>query len=186
MRIHESKTMRALVALVAILLLEPRAGAHEDDSAPLVKVEKVYAAPKPIGYLRVVYTCSEVGKPQILLVECDLFRRTVPVDGLTDLPRPDWDRFGAAYSATSFEDGKWTDRPYLYLIVPLNGPRGENWEQTWATFHFNAEGKLTRKIKRFIPLPSPPDAVDMVWEDWEIGSGQSAQSVIEATRANRK
>jgi len=186
MTTHGLKSVRALAALTAIFLLGPRAEGHEDMIAPLVKVEKVYAAPKPIGHLRVVYTCSEVGKPRILLLECDLFRRTAPVDGLTDPPRPDWDRFGAASSATSFEDGKWIDRPYLYLIVPLNGPRGENWDQTWATFHFNAEGKLTRKIKRFIPLPPPQDTVDMVWEDWEIGSGQSAQSVIEATRANRK
>lgn len=179
--IHGLKAMRIAATLIAFLLMVSRVGAHEDMIAPLVKVEKVYATPKPLGPLRIAYADSEGGKPQTLLVKCDLFGRSIPAEGLLDLPRPDWSLLSAAYSLTSFESGKWVERPYLYLVVPLHGPAGESWEQTWATFHFDANGKLTRKIKRFVPMSSP-NAIRVLWEDWGIGSNVSAKSVLEAAQ----
>jgi hypothetical protein len=166
--------------LLALLLTSSSTAAHVDMIAPLLKVEKVYAAPKPLGKLRATYTRSEDGKEQGLLVECELFRRSVPANGLTDLPRPDWSAFYVAYSLTSDRSGK-VKRPYLYLVVPLHGPVGTSWEQTWATFHFDADGKLTRRIKRIIPTASP-NSVHVLWEVWEIGSGVSAEAVLDAAQ----
>ena len=101
-----------------------------------------------------MYSGPERGNEPGLAVECELFRGSVPAKGLADLPRPDWERFVAAYSltdVTSFESGKWTGRPYVYVEVPLFGPTGKAaWQHTWATFHFDADGKLIRRIKRFI------------------------------------
>jgi len=167
--------------LLAILLTTPRASAHVDMIAPLTKVEKVYAAPKPLGKLRATYTSEEDGKKPALVVECEAFRASVPEIGLEDLPRPDWSSFSVAYSLTSFESGKWVERPYLYLKVTLHGPPGRSWEQTWATFHFDADGKLTRRIKRFIPNEAT-NSIRSIWKEWEIGSGVSAEILLESAK----
>ena len=173
--------MSRVAILLVLLLAMSIAAAHEDVIGALVKVEKVYAAPSPLATLRAAYTASEHAKEQTLLVECGLFRRNVPAEGLADLPRPDWSSFYVAYSLTSFEGGKWVERPYFYLVVPLHGPVGKSWDQTWATFHFEADGKLTRRLKRLIPLASL-DSVDTLWTEWAIGSGVSAEAVLEAAR----
>lgn len=169
---------RAKCGAAILLLLPSLAVAHSDLIAPLLKVEKVYAAPKPLGELRAVYARSDDGKEQALLVECGLFRRSIPANGLVDLPRPDWSSFHVSFSLTSFESGKTVDRPYLNLVVPLHGPAGQSWEQTWATFHFDADGKLTRRLKRIIPLATP-NSVDVLWKEWAIGSGLSAEALLE-------
>ena len=167
---------------LAFMLAAASASAHVDMIAPLAKVEKEYAAPKPLGRLRVTYSGPEAGKEPGLAVECDLFRGSVPAKGLADLPRPDWERFVAAYSLTSFESGKWTERPYVYVQVPLLGPAGKApWEQTWATFHFDADGKLIRRIKRFISNKAT-NSIGVVWKEWDIGSGVSADALLESAK----
>ncbi len=165
--------------LVALLGAAATASAHEDMIAPLAKVEKVYAAPKPLGPLRVTYVGANREKEPALTIECNLFHGSVPAKGLTDLPRPDWERFFTAYSLTSYESGKWTDRPYVYVQVPLLGPVGKPWEQTWVTFHFDANGKLVRRVKRFAPATN---FIRVVWKEWKIGSGVSAEALLESTK----
>lgn len=125
------------------------------------------------GRLGVTYSGPEAGKEPGLAVECDLFRASVPARGLADLPRPDWECFFAAYSLTSYDSGKLTERPYVYVQVPLSGPAGKPWQQTWATFDFDADGKLIRRIKRFISSEATK-GIRVVWKEWEIGSGVSA------------
>jgi hypothetical protein len=170
------------IALVPVLVLGAAfAWAHEDVIAPLAKVEKVYAAAKPLGRLRVTYSGAERDKEPGLTVECEMFRVSVPAQGLADLPRPDWESFVAAYSLTSYQAGKWIDRPYVYVQVPLNGPVGKAWEQTWVTFHLDADGKLTRRIKRFIP-DQGTNSIRVVWKEWAIGSGVSAEAVLESAK----
>ena len=63
---------------LAFMLAAASASAHVDMIAPLAKVEKEYAAPKPLGRLRVTYSGPEAGKEPGLAVECDLFRGSVP------------------------------------------------------------------------------------------------------------
>ena len=113
---------------LVFMLAAASASAWEDMIAPLAKVDKEYAAPKPLGRLRVTYSGPERGNEPGLAVECELFRGSVPVKGLADLPRPDWERFVAAYSLTdltSFESGKWTGRPYVYVRSSPARPCGQ-------------------------------------------------------------
>ena len=166
---------------LALVFVAPYAAAHEDQHAPLAKADNVYATPKPLGQLRVVYTAAKDAGDAGLSVECDLFRAAVPAAGLADLPRPAWDRFTVAYSLTNYEGGKWTDRPYVYVMVPLYGPAGQAWEQTWVTYNFDADGKPVRRIKRFIPDPAGK-FIRSVWKEWEIGSGVSAEALLEAAK----
>ena len=170
---------------LVFMLAAASASAWEDMIAPLVKVDKEYAAPKPLGRLRVTYSGPERGNEPGLAVECELFRGSVPAKGLADLPRPDWERFVAAYSLTdltSFESGKWTGRPYVYVQVPLLGPAGKAArQQTWATFHFDADGKLIRRIKRFISNEAT-NSIRVVWKEWEIGSGVSSDALLESAK----
>jgi len=65
--------------------------------------------------------------------------------------------------------------------VPLNGPVGKAWEQTWVTFHFDADGKLSRRIKRCIPNEAT-NSIRIVWKEWEIGSGVSAEALLESAK----
>src|SRR5688572_20008179 len=86
--------------LQVLLILTPTVlfvAAHEDSTAPLASVEKVYEAPGPLGRIKSVYSASDRTSP-ILKIECNLFNGTVPSEGLTDLPRPDWSQFTVAYS----------------------------------------------------------------------------------------
>jgi hypothetical protein len=164
--------------VVALVSLATTALAHEDSIAPLSRVEKDYNAPPPIGTIRVAYRAAAGDRPASLGVACDAMRCDVPAAGLVDLPRPDFGGLVAAYSTTSFENGRWTDRPYVYVSVPLHGPPGGSWTQTWATFHVDADGRLTRRIKRFVP---GANAVDVIWKEWPIGGGTSATDVLQPT-----
>jgi hypothetical protein len=166
---------------LAFMLAAASASAHVDMIAPLAKVEKEYAAPKPLGRLRVTYSAPEAGKEPSLAVECDLFRASVQARGLADLPRPDWECFFTAYSLTSFDSGKLTERPYVYVQVPLSSPAGKPWQQTWATFDFDADGKLIRRIKRGISSEATK-GIRVVWKEWEIGSGVSADALLESAK----
>jgi hypothetical protein len=166
---------------LAFMLAAASASAHVDMIALLAKVEKEYAAPKPLGRFRVTYSGPEAGKEPGLAVECDLFRASVPAKGLADLPRPDWECFFAAYSLTSYDSGKLTERPYVYVQVPLFGPAGKPWQPTWATFDFDADGKLIRRIKRFISSEATK-GIRVVWKEWEIGSGVSADALLESAK----
>ena len=153
--------------------------AHTDQIAAIAKVEKVFLTPDPIGLLTATYTGPQASDSQGLAIKCDLFDVNVPAVGIADLPRPDWNNFSVAYSLTSFnKSAGWVNEPYLYLSVVLHGPAGKSWQQTWATFHLDAAGSLTRRIKRFV-THSSPDYIQVIWEDWPIGSEQSAESIME-------
>ncbi|HLL89046.1 MAG TPA: hypothetical protein VK324_07060 [Tepidisphaeraceae bacterium] len=172
----------AVLLVAAFSFVADRTYAHSDQIAPLAKVEKVYAAPEPIGRLSAVYTAHEGDAKESLVIECGLFKARVGAEGLTDLPRPDWGSFSVAYSLTSFE-GKWVERPYLYVTVLLHGPPGQAWQQTWATFHFDADGKLTRRVKRFVP-DEASKSIRVIWEDWPVGSWSSAEAILDAAVRN--
>ena len=177
----DSQYRLGIAFFLAFMLAAASAFAWEDMIAPLAKVEKEYAAPKPLGRLRVTYSGPEGGNEPGLAVECDLFRVSVPARGLADLPRPDWECFFAAYSLTSYDSGKLTERPYVYVQVPLSGPAGKPWQQTWATFDFDADGKLIRRIKRFISNEAT-NTIRVVWKEWEIGSGVSSDALLESAK----
>jgi len=53
--------------------------------------------------------------------------------------------------------------------------------QTWATFHFDADGKLVRRIKRFIP-DDAANTIRVVWKEWKIGSGISAETLLKSAK----
>ena len=175
---------RGIAFFLVFMLAAASASAWENMIAPLVKVDKEYAAPKPLGRLRVTYLGPERGNEPGLAVECELFRGSVPVKGLADLPRPDGSVSLSPTSTdlTSFESGKWTGRPYVYVEVPLLGPAGKAaWQHTWATFHFDADGKLIRRIKRFISNETT-NTIRVVWKEWEIGSGVSSDALLESAK----
>jgi hypothetical protein len=154
--------------------------AREDMGATLESFEKSYTASAPIGRIRLGYSARNPDK-QTLALECRLFKGTVPTAGLADLPGPDWDALTVAYSTTTTPIVEGVDlEPYVYVLVPLRGPRGEVWEQTWVIFHFDAHG-LKRKIKRFAH-DAVHDWTEVTWNDWPIGSGMSAEQALRQPR----
>jgi hypothetical protein len=163
---------------LCVVTVVPFAVAHEDQMASLAKADKTYIASKPLGSIRVVYTVATAAAKASLSIKSDMFDVTVPEAGLADLPRPDWDHFDIAYSLTSIANGKWVERPYAYLLLRLYGPAGQNWEQTWAIFHVDADGKLTRQIKRFVPDPKS-NSIRVIWKDWPIGGTATAAEILE-------
>ena len=163
------------LALAAVL------PAHEDRIGPLVQVQKVSAVPKPIGRTTLTWDAGagETPAPSLKL-QCDLFAAAVPANGLADLPRPDFNPMHVAWSLTSFgPERKWVDRPYLYVVIPLHGPAGQAWEQTWVTFHFDDKGAMTRKFKRFVRAGE--NSVSVFWKDWPVGGGVSAEDLYKAS-----
>lgn len=183
----------SIVMLIATLT--GMAMAHTDMIAPLTRVEKVYQAPKPLGEMKVIYTAgrdavaadeergiaAEAAVKPGLTIACDLFESSVPGELLEDLPRPDWNGLYAAFSLTNFSRtrGEWVDEPYVYITVRLHGPVGESWEQTWATFHFDHNGQLERRIKRFVPVPNPRiKSTLVIWEAWPAGT--EAEDILKA------
>jgi hypothetical protein len=170
-----------LLALSFLAFAAPFAAAHEDQIGPLVKVEKTYAAPTPLGPIRALYVAATKEAKASLLIKSDAFEVNVPAEGLSDLPRPDWDRFTVAYSLTSYANGRFVERPYVYLSVVLYGPPGQSWEQTWATFHVDADGKLTRKVKRFVDVEKS-NSIRVIWRDWPIGGKATAAEILEAAK----
>lgn len=169
-------------ALLSILMLIPAgAVAHEDWMANLESFEKIYTAGDPIGRIRLTYSAWDADKP-VLALECGLFKGTVPAAGLTDLPGPNWHSIVVAYSTstTPMVVGERNPEPYVYVLVPLGGPRGEAWEQTWVTFHFDSRG-VTRKIKHYVPDPAT-NSIGGAWVDWPISSGITAQQALRQPR----
>lgn len=156
-------TLLALISLGAV--------ADEDWQPPVVRVEKMYEHHDAVGRMKVVLTRD--GDREKLEVDCRLFSAVVPSQGLADLPRPDWGALGA------FTGGSGEDR-YVYVSVPLFGPPGEAWEQTWVTFHFDSRGKLTRKIKRFEPETTVNGVkfIRVLWKEWTIGAGIPVQAAL--------
>ena len=66
--------------------------------------------------------------------------------------------------------------------VPLLDPAGKAaWQHTWATFHFDADGKLIRRIKRFISNETT-NTIRVVWKEWEIESGVSSDALLESAK----
>jgi hypothetical protein len=87
-----------LFALSFVAVAAPLAAGHTDWVPTLTRSDKEYAAPKPLGSIRVVYTAPAKGAKASLLIKSDLFEITVPAEGLTDLPRADWERTRSAKS----------------------------------------------------------------------------------------
>ncbi len=171
--------MRKLItALFFISLwLVPMAGVAWGEAAeiaPVLKVEKIYDFPKPLGRLRVVFTQAKGGKDQALFVEGDGFKTPVPAKALADLPGADWDRL-----RVSHEDAN-PGRPYVYVEVPLRGPEGKPQKSTWVNFHFDADGKLTRYLKRNLAEPAK-NGSRTLWKEWPVDAGKSAEAVLEET-----
>lgn len=171
-----------LPAILSILMLTSLvAAAHEDMGAGLESFEKTYTASDPIGRIRITYSARNTDKPTLAL-ECRLFKASVPAAGLTDLPGPGWDALGVFYSTTTtpmIVGGRKLE-PYVYISVPLRGPRGTAWNQTWVTFHFDANG-LTRKIKHFAE-DNASNSTYVSWADWPIGSGITAEQALRQPR----
>lgn len=151
--------------------------AHQDMIGVLSKVEKVYSAPDPIGQLRVAYSTSNEGEVADLTIDSQLFSATVPREGLEDLPRPDWSALYATYSFTVDESGRSTGIPYLTVRVPLHGPIGQAWSQTWVTFYWNADGELSRHL-RMHKMSDVTNMTHVYWGDWAIGEGIDAETAL--------
>lgn len=173
----------AMSFLSALLLLySTYAGAVVDMGAPLNKVVKVYSAPDPIGLLSIAYNAPSSSGAASLAINCDLFSVSIPNEGIDDLPRPDWEAVSVNYSFESDSSGNLTDIPYLSIRVNLNGPiRQPTWERTWAIFHLDSTGKVTRYIRRHLPK----DKFNMtraISEEWKIGQGVNVADILEAAQ----
>jgi len=53
-----------------------------------------------------------------------------------------------------------------------------------STFHFDADGKLIRRIERFISNKAT-NSIRVVWKEWEIGSGVSADALLDSAKDER-
>jgi hypothetical protein len=68
------------------------------------------------------------------------------------------------------------------MKVPLGGPPGAAWEQTWAVFHFDSQGKLSRTITRSVPDPVLDRTTHHISSDWKIGAGITAEAALSRSR----
>lgn len=147
--------------------------AHEEMSAPVVRVEKVFAAKKPLGNIHVVYAeTEEPDKEPVLRLSCDLFKASVAAAELKGLPRSDWGAINVYFSMTSFDVAtkKFIEKPYLNIMVPVLDPEVTNSLGTWVHYLFDAEGKFTgRMIKQFVPYKDI-NATKVIWEEWPVGT----------------
>lgn len=177
--------MKGLVLFFSTLLFlsSSYVNAVSDRFAPLSKIEKVYSAPEPIGQLTITYNASSSREAASLAIDCELFSVSIPSEGIDDLPRPDWDTISVAYSFETDNSGNLTDTPYLSISLNLHGPiRQATWEQTWARFHINSTGKVTRYIKRRLPRNSF-NMTRVIHEKWEIGQDVNVEAILEAAQS---
>ena len=166
--------------LAALIIAWPPMFAHEEEIAALLRVEKVFNAPKPLGNIRVLYVAADNNGAPSLQLNCDTFKGAIPREALEDLPRPDWGSLTVPYSQTSFDsvEKKFVARPYLYIQVPVFGPLGVQWPSTWVHFFFDDEGKfMSRKIKQFVTLPGT-NSSKVVWKEWPSGKGLKPENVL--------
>lgn len=177
--------MKGLVFFFSALLFlsSSYVNAVSDMFAPLSKIEKVYSAPEPIGQLTITYNAGSSSEAASLAIDCDLFSVSIPNEGIDDLPRPVWDTVSVAYSFESDSSGNLTDTPYLSISLTLHGPiRQATWEHTWATFHLDSTGEITRYIKRRLPRNSL-NFTRVIHEEWKIGQGVNVETILEAAQS---
>jgi hypothetical protein len=171
---------KILSAFSVLILTSITAVADQDIIAQRVAgSDNVYSALEPLGQIRVRFGAAAQGR-QTLELECDLFKATIPPEGLADLSRPDWSALSMTYSVRT--TGRETQGPYISLKVPLNGPPGEKWEQTRAEFHFDSQGRISRQIVRLVPDPVLPRTTHHISREWKIGSGITAESALSQPR----
>jgi hypothetical protein len=174
---------KPLTAFLVLMLISISAVADQDmiaqlSSSDLASSGNVYTALEPLGQIRARLSAT-VQDRQILEVTCNLFKSIVPSEGLADLPRPDWSALSVTFSVRP------ADRqglgPYISLKVPLGGPPGVAWEQTWAEFHFDSRGTVSRRITRQVRDPVP-NATVHTSRDWKIGAGITAEAALAQPR----
>lgn len=167
------------LCLVCLFCAFHAALAHEDRLGPVVVVEKVYGASKPLGHIVGRYDATNMAKP-IFHLRCNLFHAELSAKALLDLPRPNWDQFFMPYSYTSFDPKtrKIVKRPYIMVSVPLWGPLGQSWTRTRVEFHFDDKGKLlNRRLHRFVPTKNS-NTIETVDANWPVGSKETAAQVL--------
>lgn len=159
----------AAIFLPAFFFASFGAVGDEEDIAPLASFTKTYELPEPMGQLVVSYAADSQGNPT-LKFKCSLFEAAAPLESLTDLPRPAWDRLSVNF-------GNYSDKaPLITMYIPLEGTADVFWVQTHAVFSFDANGNLRRFIK-WVP-GAQISSGDPRWEEWTIGAGISASSVL--------
>lgn len=168
----------AVFVLVIGLFLTVPAAAHQDRIPPAKYLHAVYEAPDPIGDITLVYDGRQ--ENATLRLACDLFESAVPHEALADLPRPNWNEIEVRFSLTSYDERRQlVERPYLYIQVPLFGPSGESWQQTWVTLHFDHNGKFEKRaLRRIVELDE--NMSRHFWPDWPVEGDKTAQQVLEA------
>lgn len=168
-----------LPAFLVLMLTSMSAVADQDMIARLAGSDNVYTALEPLGQIRVRFSATAQDR-QTLLLDCNLFTATVASEGLVDLPRPDWSALLVTFSVRP-ADGR-SQGPYISLKVPLGGPPGVAWEQTWAEFHFDSQGKVSRRITRSVPDPVLSRTTHHISKDWKIGAGITAEAALNQPR----
>lgn len=151
--------------------------AHEERIATLASSDKVYELPDPLGRLVVSYATDGNGRPS-LRFKCALFEGEAPLAALTDLPNPGWDRLTVRYSFSS--TSPISELSTIIIKVPLDGTPDVFWVMTDAIFLFDATGKLTRFLQ-WVPTARPSEERSFN-EIWKIGSGISAESLMQGPR----
>lgn len=179
-------TIFYFIQFIFALSLAAPALAHIDMSGQLLSIGKIYDAPSPIGRITLKYDGTDNDTPK-LQVTSNLFRSKIPPQALRNLPRPYWDAISALYSLISVDSatGKWIDRPYLYISVPLHRPLGKSEQGAQVLFFFDEEGNLkerrlrqtihaqvTNKEKRKINMGY------VLYENWPITSNETAEQVL--------
>ena len=170
----------AVLAVLAGLFLAAPATGHQDRIPPAKYLHAIYEAPDPIGDIELIYDARE--ENPTLRVDCDLFDTAVPQKALADLPRPNWNQLEVRYSLTSYdaEQQRIVNQPYLYIQVPLFGPPGESWQQTWVTFHFDHNGIFEKRaLRRTVELEE--NASRHYWPDWPVEGEKTANQVLKDT-----
>jgi hypothetical protein len=169
-----------LTGFLVMVLTSLSAVADQDMIAQLASSDNVYTALEPLGQIRVRFSGTAQDR-QTLELDCNLFKATVPSEGLVDLPRPDWNALSVTFSVRAAGQGRQAQGPYISLRVPLSGPPGVAWEQTWAVFHFDSQGKVSRMITRFAPDPVL-NSTTVISRDWKFGAGITAEAALSQPR----
>lgn len=171
---------KQLTAFLVLILTSISAIADQDMIARPSSSDNVYTALEPLGQIRVRFSPT-AQDPQTFELDCNLFKATVPPEGLVDLPRPDWSALLVTFSVRPDGEGR-SQGPYISLQVPLRGPPGAAWEQTTAVFHFDSQGKLSRQITRDVPDPVLSRTTNHISREWKIGAGITAEAALKQPR----
>lgn len=194
MRLFDMKPKSIFTACcLFVQMTSNHALAHSDMIGPLIIVEKVHGTPDPIGRIVVRYDGSDAAKPTLTL-SSNLFQVELPPQALLNLPSPDWDNMRVPWSMTSIDrrTGEIIRQPYLYVSIPLRGPKGKTWIRANVLFFFDTQGLLKERHlqmyvaikdkKWLVDLPhSEADVIGTLGEEWPLTSTETAEEVL--TRA---